>query len=325
MLGEIRMLKAKIDNNRRQQAREESAGTAQRENKMEQMPACRQGDDTKATSENLTGIRHTVIVLSGKGGVGKSTVAVNLASALTLQGKKVGLLDIDFHGPTVPTMLDLAGKADIQLKHGKIQPVQTRWGLKTISLGFLLRDQDDAVIWRGPLKTNVIRQLLRDVKWGDLDYLLIDCPPGTGDEPLSIVQTVSGSKGAVIVTTPQEVSLAAVRKSITFCKSLKLPVLGLVENMSGFHCPHCGKISHFFTKGGGVELAQREALPLLGRIPLLMEISSSGDNGLPVALERNSEAGEIFRKMVAILDDVYCNQETADQLQNAISNPYQSG
>jgi len=261
------------------------------------------GEEIQAMRENMAGIRNVMIVLSGKGGVGKSTMAVNLATALTLQGYKVGLLDIDFHGPTVPTMLGLVGQPAVQGENEKISPVVTEWGLKVISLAFFLRDQDDAVIWRGPMKTGVIKQLLREVAWGKLDYLLIDCPPGTGDEPLSIIQMVEGQKGAVVVTAPQEVSLAAVRKSVSFCRSMDLPILGIVENMSGFLCPHCQKISDPVGKDAVEEMAKKEGITLLGKIPVLMDISSSGDEGSPIALRQDHRAGRIFLEMAQLLSE----------------------
>jgi Mrp family chromosome partitioning ATPase len=254
-------------------------------------------EDAAAIVENLSGIRQKLIVLSGKGGVGKSTVAVNLASALALEGRKVGLLDIDFHGPTIPTMLSLVGMGVPQSEDIKIHPVMTEGGLKTMSLAYFLRDMDDALIWRGPMKAGVIRQLLRDVQWGDLDFLVVDCPPGTGDEPLSIVQLLSEPKRAVIVTAPQEVSLAAVRRSIKFCRTLQVPIHGIIENMSGYFCPYCHKTSEPFQSDAVLDIARRERISLLGKIPLMPEVCFSGDRGTPIALEKKSLAGHIFRKM----------------------------
>lgn len=225
----------------------------------------------------LCRIRHKVVVLSGKGGVGKSTVAVNLAAALTLAGKRVGLLDADIHGPSIPTMLDLEGSMP---KGGKDGWQAVEWnGLKVMSLGFMLRDPDDAVIWRGPMKMGAIEQFLRDVAWGDLDYLIVDSPPGTGDEPLSVCQLIGKLDGAIIVTTPQKVAAVEVRKSITFCRHLDVPVLGVVENMSGFACPHCGAVTHILSSGGGRRIADGMGVPFLGSIPMDPKLAEACDRG----------------------------------------------
>jgi len=233
--------------------------------------------DRRALQSRLCHIRHKIIVLSGKGGVGKSTVAVNIAVALMLSGRRVGLLDVDIHGPSVPTMLGLEG-ARLQGTENALLPVDME-GLKVMSLGFLLRSQDDAVIWRGPMKMNVIRQFLRDVAWGDLDFLVIDSPPGTGDEPLSVVQLLGKVDGAVIVTTPQKVAAVDVRKSISFCRQLGVPVLGVVENMSGFACPRCGEVTHILRSGAGKRISKDMDVPLLGSIPMDPKIAESGDSG----------------------------------------------
>ena len=225
----------------------------------------------------LCRIKYKIIVLSGKGGVDKSTVAVNLAAALTLAGKEVGLLDVDIHGPSIPTMLGLEGEV-IQGHENELFPAEVGT-LKVMSLGFFLRHQDDAVIWRGPLKMGAIKQFLKDVVWGDLDYLIIDSPPGTGDEPLSVVQLIGELTGAVIVTTPQKVAAVDVRKSITFCHQLKVPVLGVIENMSGFVCPHCGKSTDILRSGGGARMAEEMQVPFLGSIPIDPQIAQSGDEG----------------------------------------------
>ena len=222
-------------------------------------------------------IQHKIVVLSGKGGVGKSTIAVNLATALKLAGMRVGLLDIDLHGPSVPTMLGLEGERPLGGPDG-IEPVD-KDGMKVISIGFLLADKDDAVIWRGPRKMGAIQQFLSDVNWGDLDYLVVDTPPGTGDEQLSLCQLVDGLEGAVVVTTPQKVAAADVRKSINFCKELKLPVLGVVENMSGFVCPKCGELTDLFCSGGGSKTAEDMKVPFLGKIPLDPQIAHACDDG----------------------------------------------
>ena len=205
--------------------------------------------EREALQERMCHIKHKILVLSGKGGVGKSTVAANLAVSLSLAGKRVGILDVDIHGPSIPKMFHLEGEA-VTNDGESIVPVEVG-DIKVLSIAFFLRNLDDAVIWRGPMKMNVIKQFLKDTAWGELDYLIIDSPPGTGDEPLSVCQLVDDADGAVIVTTPQDVSVADVRRSIRFCQSLRMPVLGVVENMSGFVCPHCGEVTNIFKTGGG--------------------------------------------------------------------------
>jgi len=233
--------------------------------------------DKQKLKDRLGHIRHKIMVLSGKGGVGKSMIAVNLAVGLMLEGKRVGLLDVDIHGPSIPTMLGLE-RAPISGNEGELIPIEVR-GLKVISIGFFLRNQDDAVIWRGPLKMSAIRQFLTDVAWGELDFLVIDSPPGTGDEPLSVCQLIGTLDGALIVTTPQKVAAVDVRKSITFCQHLNVPVLGVVENMSGFVCPHCGQITPILRSGGGEKIARDMNVPFLGSIPMDPKIAEACDNG----------------------------------------------
>lgn len=226
----------------------------------------------------LDQIKYVIVVLSGKGGVGKSTVSTNLALTLAQEGNKVGLLDADMHGPTIPTML---GLTNMRITHSTdgLKPVKVTENLQVVSMGFLLENQDDAIIWRGPLKMAAIRQLLGDFNWGKLDYLIIDLPPGTGDEPLSIAQIIPNITGAIIVTTPQDVALVSVRKSITFVNKLKIPVLGVIENMSGFICPHCKKKLNIFKAGGGKKAADDFNVPFLGSIPLDPTIVEKGDEG----------------------------------------------
>jgi len=234
-------------------------------------------EDRQKLQSRLCRIKHKIVVLSGKGGVGKSTVAVNLATALMLSGKRVGLLDVDIHGPSIPTMLGLEREKIHGSEDGLI-PVEIN-GMKVMSLGFLLGHQDDAVIWRGPMKMGVIKQFLKDVAWGDLDDLIIDSPPGTGDEPLSVCQLIGQLDGAVIVTTPQKVAAVDVRKSITFCRRLGVPVLGVVENMSGFVCPKCGEVTQILPSGGGLRIAKDMNAPFLGSIPMDPKIAEAGDSG----------------------------------------------
>ena len=233
--------------------------------------------DRRKLMERLCRIKHKIVVLSGKGGVGKSTVAVNLATSLMLSGLSVGLLDVDIHGPSVPTMLGLE-RETLRSSDDGLLPVQLG-NMKIMSLGFLLQNQDDAVIWRGPMKMGVIKQFLTDVDWGDLDYLIVDAPPGTGDEPLSLCQLIQPLDGAVIVTTPQKVAAVDVRKSVSFCHRVNVPVLGVVENMSGFLCPKCGELTQIFPTGGGKKIAEDMKVPYLGAIPVDPAIAQSGDSG----------------------------------------------
>lgn len=257
-------------------------------------------EERRRLQSRLCRIKHKVVVLSGKGGVGKSTVAVNIASALSMAGQRVGLMDIDIHGPSIPTMLGLEGES-VNGVNGELLPVNVD-GMKVISIGFLIRNPDDAVIWRGPMKYGVIRQFLTDVAWGDLDYLIIDSPPGTGDEPLAICQLIGDVDGAVIVTTPQRVAAVDVRRSITFCRHLGVPVLGVIENMSGFACPKCGEITPVFRKGGGKEMAMEMAVPFLGELPIDPKIAESCDNGrVFVQSTGDSATGQQLRQMIESL------------------------
>lgn len=216
---------------------------------------CKSCSGAQETPKPANTIHHKILVMSGKGGVGKSTVAANLAISLALQGRRVGLMDVDIHGPSIPKMLHLEDVEVGANEQGWIQPVELA-GVKMMSIGLLLRDRDAAVIWRGPLKMSAIKQFLEEVEWGELDYLIIDAPPGTGDEPLSVCQLAAPLTGAVVVTTPQDVATADVRRSITFCRQLDLPVLGVVENMSGFVCPHCNTVTEIFKSGGGERMAE---------------------------------------------------------------------
>ncbi|MDA3901737.1 MAG: Mrp/NBP35 family ATP-binding protein [Spirochaetes bacterium] len=253
--------------------------------------------------ENMTDVDHTVVVLSGKGGVGKSTVAVNLAVSLAERGYKTGLLDVDLHGPSVPTLLGLEGTRHSQSADGKIMPILYNGTLKTVSVGFLTDSRSDAMIWRGPMKHNVIKQFLTDVDWGELDFLIIDSPPGTGDEVLAVCQLIENPDGAVIVTTPQDLALVDVAKSITFCEKLNIPRLGVIENMSGFSCPHCGKISDLFKRGGGKKIADISSIPFLGEIPISTGIPECGDSGKPfmVSEDLENEVGISFKLIVDVL------------------------
>ena len=215
--------------------------------------------------------------MSGKGGVGKTSVSVNIAITLAKRGFRVGLMDVDIHGPDVPRMLGLRGILDLK-ENRKLIPMNYSENLTAVSLESLIPNKDDAIIWRGPMKHNIIRQFIAEVEWGELDFLIIDSPPGTGDEPLTVAQTISDAK-AIIVTTPQEISLADVRKSINFCKTVKMEIIGIIENMSGCVCPHCEKMIELFGAGGGEKTAEAFGIPFLGKIPFDPGVVTCGDTG----------------------------------------------
>ncbi len=259
----------------------------------------------------LGAVRRPIVDMSGKGGVGKSTVSVNLAAALSARGNRVGLLDVDLHGPNTLTMLGLEGSR-MGVTGERMEPLRVEipgpGTLVVVSIAGILDSPDAAVIWRGPLKIGVIRQFLADPDWGELDYLIVDSPPGTGDEPLTVAQTVKGAK-AVIVTTPQEVSLQDVRRSITFCSQVNTPVLGLVENMSGFVCPHCGNSVDIFGQGGGERLAEKAGIPFLGRLPLDPGMVRASDGGRPYVFEApQSELVKQFGTIVERIEHSYTGE-----------------
>ena len=257
-----------------------------------------QWKDKQALGKRLGKIKHKILVMSGKGGVGKSTVATNVAFALSEKGFKVGLMDIDIHGPNIPKMLGIEW-GQVGGKEGNLQPVYYSPNLKVMSIGFFLREESDAVIWRGPLKMNLIKQFIRDVDWGKLDYLIADSPPGTGDEPLSVCQLIEKADGALIVTTPQEVALTDIRKAVTFCRKVNMPILGIIENMSGFVCPHCGKRTDLFKRGGGKRIAEEMGVPFLGSIPIDPSVVEACDEGIPSMVKNpNSEVSKAFKEIV---------------------------
>jgi len=269
------------------------------------------GGNTKSgIEEALERIRHKIVVLSGKGGVGKSTVAVNLAVSLGMAGYRVGLLDIDIHGPSVPKMMGLEGTVMRPSERGKLIPADLG-GLKVMSIGFLLPGEAEAVIWRGPAKASAIRQFVGEVEWGELDYLVVDCPPGTGDEPLTVIQTLEKVDGALVVTTPQDVALSDVRKSISFCGQLNIPVLGVVENMSGLVCPRCGERVDVFKSGGGESMAREMRVPFLGRVPMDPTVVSAGDDGKPHAYhhEKSASAKAFAEIVTKILEKTVTGDE----------------
>jgi len=245
-------------------------------------PSSQQQDKMREKiNQRMDKIKHKLIIISGKGGVGKSMVAVNLAYGLLFQGKTVGILDIDIHGPSLAKMMGIEDRKLKVSDNEVIEPIAISPHLKVVTIASLLKDSDTPVIWRGPLKMKLISQFLGDVNWGELDYLVIDSPPGTGDEPLSIVQLVPGLSGAIIVTTPQEIALLDSRKSVNFVKSLKVSMIGIIENMSGLVCPHCGKEIDLFKTGGGERAAADLKVAFLGRIPIEPAIVDSTDQGRP--------------------------------------------
>ncbi len=230
-------------------------------------------------------VKHTIAILSGKGGVGKSTLTVNLAAAFALHGKRVGILDADIHGPSVPRLLGLTGQ---QVKIGPpgVFPIVGPLGMKVVSIDFFLSEEKTPTIWRGPLKMTAIRQFLSDVVWGELDVLFIDLPPGTGDEPLSIAQLLPNIDGVIIVTLPSELSRAVVKKAITFSQRVGMPMIGIVENMSGYFCPTCGDKIDIFQSGGGKKMAEETGIPFLGSIPIDPKVGALSDKGSPFIIEQ---------------------------------------
>lgn len=254
-------------------------------------------EQEKRLKENLSKIKNKLIVISGKGGVGKTTVAVNLAYGLAMKGYKTGILDVDIHGPNIAKMLGIEDKKLMSSESG-IEPVKVLPNLKAVSMALVGYDINQPVIWRGPLKMAAIKQFLSDVNWGELDYLIIDSPPGTGDEPLSVCQLIPDLKGAIVVTTSQDVAILDSRKSILFAGQLKVPVLGVIENMSGFTCPHCGKEIDLFGIGGGEKAALDLKVPFLGRIPLEPLMIKSGDSGKPlIQFNKDKDAARILNEI----------------------------
>ncbi len=253
----------------------------------------------------MASIHHTYMVLSGKGGVGKSTVAANLAVAFAERGLRVGLLDVDIHGPSIPKLFRLEHQRPGPSPDNGIMPIEFDMGIKVMSIAFFLPHADEAVIWRGPRKYSAIEQLLAETEWGELDVLVVDAPPGTGDEPLAVAQLIPQADGAIVVTTPQDLAVIDVRKSITFCRALGLPVAGVIENMSGLRCPHCGEVVEVFAGSGGELLARDMGVPFLGRVPIDPAVALSGDAGRPYLLSSSdTPVAEAFRAAVAPLLDL---------------------
>ncbi|HIH97565.1 MAG TPA: Mrp/NBP35 family ATP-binding protein [Thermoplasmata archaeon] len=250
--------------------------------------------EEEAIAKRMGVVKHKLLVISGKGGVGKTTVAANLAIALANKGYKVGLMDVDLHGPNVPKMLGIEDEhLSIDPTANEIIPILVPPGLKVMSVGFLISTKDSPIIWRGPLKMKAINQFISQVKWGNLDYFIVDCPPGTGDEPLSTAQLFP-LDGTIVVTTPQEVALLDSRKAVNFARELKVPIIGIIENMSGFTCPYCGKEIDLFKVGGGERSAKEMGVPFLGRIPFDPKMVDASDKGTPFVLQKRSKAIEAF-------------------------------
>jgi ATP-binding protein involved in chromosome partitioning len=255
-------------------------------------------DREKRLKTNLSKIKHTILVISGKGGVGKTTVSVNLAYRLATKGYRIGILDVDFHGPNIAKMLGIEGKQLTATAEG-IEPLEVIPNLKAVSISLIIREKDRPVIWRGPLKMVTIKQLLSDVNWGELDYLIVDSPPGTGDEPLSVCQLIPKLSGVIVVTTPQDVAILDSRKSVMFAKELGVPVLGIIENMSGLTCPHCGTRIDLFSKNGGKNASQELSVPFLGKIPIEPEMVKLADEGKPfIHFKNKTSTAKIMDEIV---------------------------
>ncbi len=252
--------------------------------KMNQPPPRPQMAPEKSLKYN---VKHTIMVMSGKGGVGKSTVATNLAVALASKNFKVGLVDADINGPDDPKMLGIENEKIYANKEGKILPTETKYNVNVVSMAMLLDKDDTPVIWRGSIRHKALQQFLEDTVWTDRDILIVDLPPGTGDEPLSICQMIPDADGIVIVITPQDVALLDAKKAINFAKKVNIPVLGMIENMSGFVCPHCGHETDIFKKGGAEKISKDYSISYLGNIPIMPEIVEDSDNGIPASFKND--------------------------------------
>ncbi len=265
-------------------------------------------DDEKRVRERMAKVKHKIIVMSGKGGVGKSTVAANLAVAMSKLGSRVGILDSDIHGPSIPKIMGVEGLRPSGGPTG-IYPILSGYGVRVISIDLFLENTEDPVIWRGPLKMSAIRQFLSDVDWGELDYLFIDLPPGTGDEPLSVMQLLPNMDGAVIVTAPSDLSKHVVKKAINMSIKMNIPVIGIIENMSGFVCPNCGEKYDLLGSGVGKEMAEEMNVRFLGQIPIDPEISKNSDKGVSFLIEDpNRESSKIFMGIAQKIKNIVENK-----------------
>ncbi len=263
-------------------------------------------EQNQRIKEKLEKVKHTIVVMSGKGGVGKSTLSTNIAYGLSLKGRKVGLLDADLHGPNIPQMLGVEGRKLPTIE----EPLKLSDNLKVTSLSFYMKSSDDPIIWRGPAKIGAINQLIGDVSWGEIDYLVVDLPPGTGDEPLTIAQALGDTDGSVIVTTPQKVAILDSRKSVKFSKLLNLPILGIVENMSGLVCPHCNERIDIFKSGGGEAAAKEMEVDLLGKIPMTPEMVEAGDSGKPYIF--SNKEGAAYNALNSVIEKIINKVEVKD-------------
>ena len=264
--------------------------------------------------KNMDRIKHKIAVISGKGGVGKSTVAANLAIAFAMHGYKnhVGILDVDIHGPCIPKLLGLKGKK-VQISPLGAFPVAGPEGIKVVSMDFLLQSQETPVIWRGPLKMQAIKQFLSDFMWGKLDFLFIDAPPGTGDESLSVMQLIPEMDGTIIITIPSEVSEDVVKKAVSFSRQMRIPVIGIVENMSGFTCAKCGEKINILGAGGGKRIAEELDVPFLGQIPIDPKICEEADRGVSFLAENaNSASAKAFEEIVKKVEDFLKEKQTGE-------------
>ncbi len=277
------------------------------------------GEDLESETKRLhtlENIKHVIIVISGKGGVGKSTVSSNLAEALSMQGYLTGIMDLDITGPNIPKMFHIEDEKLVVDDNSLLVPVDVPPSLKVMSMAFLLPSKDSAIMWRGPVRSSAVQQFIEDVNWGPLDYLIIDMPPGTGDEALSIIQLIPKADGTIIVTTPQEVSLLDAKKSVTFSALAKIPIIGLVENMSGFVCPHCGEVTDIFKSGGGEDAANQLGIKFLGRVPIEPGVVVSGDKGMPIVIaEPESASAKAFNGIVKKIVDIIENDQAYLQSQ----------
>lgn len=247
---------------------------------------------------NMNRIKHKIAIISGKGGVGKSTVAANLAIAFALHGHKVGILDVDIHGPCIPKLLGVKGE-NYQTSPEAVLPVTGPEGIKVVSMDFLVQDKETPIIWRGPVKMQVIKQFLSDFMWGELDFLFIDAPPGTGDEPLTVMQFLPDMDGTIIVTIPSEVSEDVVRKSVSFSRKMGIPIIGIIENMSGYTCAKCGETINILGAGGGKRMAKELNVPFLGQIPIDPKICEEADKGTSfIVKNKDSASAKAFKDIV---------------------------